>query len=125
MNLKELPIVIYDNQCYLCVKFAEIVNKLARGKITFVGHYSEFGENLRLEILDSSALEMFWFVDNKTAYGGRAALMPLLKTILFARKKINKIGNIQGSCNTDCKNVKSVFIRSTSLVSNSRKINLK
>src|SRR3546814_11528443 len=32
--------------------------------------------------------KMFWFVDGKTAYGGRAALLPLLLSILKDRKSV-------------------------------------
>ena len=28
-----------------------------------VGHYSDFGTKIRNEILDESALDMFWFID--------------------------------------------------------------
>ena len=88
MEIKErVPIVLFDNQCYLCMKFAKLVNILARGKITMVGHYSEFGEKIRVDILDKSALEMFWFINNKKAYGGRAALIPLIKSILSKNSK--------------------------------------
>ena len=45
-----------------------------------VGHYSNFGKKIREEILDDSALEMFWFIDENTASGGRAALLPLIKS---------------------------------------------
>ena len=45
MEVKEnIPIVLFDNQCYLCMKFAKMVNFFARDKITMVGHYSEFGK---------------------------------------------------------------------------------
>ena len=57
MELQEIvPLVIYDNQCYLCVKFAKIVNFFARGKLRIVGHESQLGKKLRETILDSSAL---------------------------------------------------------------------
>ena len=66
---------------------------------------------------------MFWLIDNKTAFGGRAALLPLIKAIITVKKKkINKI-KVEESCE-DCKTVKSVFIRSVSLFSNSKKIDL-
>ncbi len=125
MDLKTIvPLVIYDNQCYLCTKFAKVVNFFARGKILMVGHYSELGKKLRDEILDSSALEMFWHVDGKTAWGGRAAIFPLIKTILFTKRKANDFSKIQESCNTDCKTVKGVFVRSASLLTNSKKISI-
>jgi len=116
-------IVLYDDQCYLCVKFAKIVNFLARGRLRFVGHYTTFGENLRKSKLDDSALEMFWFIDEQTAYGGRAAIIPLISSILHGYGNSN-IRNIQESTDIGCKNTKAVFVRSFSLFSNSKKINL-
>ena len=73
---------------YVCIKFASIVNFFARGKITMVGHYSNFGKKIREEILDDSALEMFWFIDENTASGGRAALLPLIKSIFSSNSVI-------------------------------------
>ncbi len=126
MNLSHIvPLVIYDDRCYLCIKFAGLVKLLGGGKMTFTGHYSGLGEKLRSEVLDSSALEMFWFVDETTAYGGRAALLPLLKTIIFGSKRHLEPVDVQESCKTGCKNVKSVFLRSASLLSNSKTITIK
>ena len=88
MDLKEMtPLVIYDNECYLCVQFAKFVNFLAKGRLHFVGHYTDFGRKIRENILDSNALEMFWFIDDNTAYGGRAALGPLFSAIFNADGK--------------------------------------
>ena len=125
MELEELtPLVIYDNHCYLCVKFAKFVNFLAGGRLRIVGHYSQLGKKLRETILDSSALEMFWFVDGKTAYGGRAGLAPLISAIIHRSGK--KGGqNIQQSDELECKTTKAVFLRSASLLSRSKKIQIK
>lgn len=117
------PIVVYDNQCYLCVKFAKIVSFVAGGKITMIGHYSEQGENIRKQILDETALDMFWFIDKKTAYGGRAALFPLLKSILFSKRKTESKIKVNSTSKVYCKNGKAVFLRSASLICNSKKIN--
>jgi len=88
MDLKEMtPLVIYDNGCYLCVQFAKFVNFLAKGRLRFVGHYTDFGKKIRENALDSNALEMFWFIDSNTAYGGRAALGPLFSAIFNVSKK--------------------------------------
>ncbi len=125
MEIKEnTPIVVYDNQCYLCVKFARFVDFFARGKMTMVGHYSDFGIKIRNEILDESALDMFWFIDKKIAYGGRAALFPLVKSIFSKKIKNTSTMNIDKNCQQDCKTVKAVFLRSSSLLTNSRKIDL-
>jgi hypothetical protein len=119
-----VPLVLYDNQCYLCVKFAKFVNFLARGRLRIVGHYTDLGKKLREDILDSSALEMFWYVDRKTAYGGRAGLLPLISAIIRANGSTKDL-NIQESCDLDCKTTKAVFLRSASLLTNSKKIKIK
>jgi len=125
MEIKEnIPIVLFDDQCYLCMKFAKFVNFFARGKITMVGHYTDFGTKIRNEILDESALEMFWFIDKKRASGGRAALYPLVKSILSKKTKKLSTIKINEECNRDCKTVKAVFVRSSSLLTNSKKIDL-
>ncbi len=123
MEIKEnIPIVVFDNQCYLCVKFAKFVDFFARGKISMVGHYSDFGIKIRNEILDESALDMFWFIDKKRAYGGRAALFPLLKSIFSKKTEKSSTMRVDENCQQDCKTVKAVFMRSSSLLTNSKKI---
>ena len=125
MEIKEnVPIVVFDNQCYLCIKFAKFVDFFARGKLTMVGHYSDFGTKIRNEILDESALDMFWFIDKKRAYGGRAALFPLVKSIFSKKTEKSSSMRVDENCQQDCKTVKAVFLRSSSLLTNSRKIDL-
>ncbi len=125
MEIKEnVPIVVFDNQCYLCVKFAKFVDFFARGKMTMVGHYSDFGAKIRNEILDESALDMFWFIDKKMAYGGRAALFPLMKSIFSKKTEKSSSMRVDENCQQDCKTVKAVFLRSSSLLTNSKKIDL-
>ncbi len=126
MDLKEMtPLVIYDNECYLCVQFAKFVNFLAKGRLHFVGHYTDFGKKLREEILDSNALQMFWFIDEKTAYGGRAAVCPLFSAILHINKKNIQKKIVEDSCTLGCKSPKAVFFRSASLLTHSKRINLR
>jgi len=119
-----LPLILFDDQCYLCGQFIKIVNFFARDKITIIGHYSDFGKKIRDEILDESALEMFWFIEKEVAYGGRAALLPLIKTIISNKSKKSPITKINIDCQQECKTIKAVFLRSFSLISNSKKINL-
>ena len=125
MEIQEnVPIVVFDNQCYLCVKFAKFVEFFARDKISMVGHYSDFGIKIRDEILDESALDMFWFIDKKRAYGGRAALFPLVKSIFSKKTEKSSTMRVDENCQQDCKTVKAVFLRSSSLFTNSKKIDL-
>ena len=125
MDLKEMtPLVIYDNECYLCVQFAKFVNFLAKGRLRLVGHYTDFGKKIRNDVLDSNALQMFWFIDNTTAYGGRAALAPLFSAILNVSGKNVQKNIIQDSCEIGCKSTKAVFFRSASLLTNSKKLKI-
>ena len=126
MELKKMvPFVIYDNECYLCIRFAKFVNFLTKGRLRLVGHYTDFGEQIRNNILDSSALEMFWFIDEKTAYGGRAAIGPLFSAILHVNGKNIRKKSIGDSCTLGCKSPKAVFFRSASLLTHSKRINLR
>ncbi|MDF2426166.1 MAG: hypothetical protein OPY08_07065 [Nitrosopumilus sp.] len=125
MEIKEnIPILLFDNQCYLCMKFAKAVNFFARSKITVIGHYSEFGKNIREEILDETALDMFWLITKKRAYGGRAALLPLIKSILIEKTEKTSTIRIDEKCQQGCKTVKAVFLRSASMITNSKIIDL-
>ena len=122
---KMVPFVIYDNECYLRVQFAKFVNFLTKGRLRLVGHYTDFGKQMRDNVLDSSALEMFWFIDEKTAYGGRAAISPLFSAIFRVNKKNAQNKIIEDSCNLSCKSPKAVFFRSASLLTHSKRINLR
>ena len=90
-----------------------------------VGHYSEFGEKIRDSVLDESALDMFWLINQKKAYGGRAALLPVIKSILSEKTKKSKMSKINDECQQGCKTAKAVFVRSSSLITNSKTIDLK
>ena len=123
MEIKQnTPILLFDNHCYLCEKFSKVVNFFSRGKITMVGHYSKFGIKIREKILEESALEMFWYIDKNIAYGGRAAILPLFKS--FLSKKVGKSISVkmEVDCTQNCKTIKAVFVRSSSLLTNSKKI---
>jgi len=125
MDLKEMvPLVIYDNECYICVQFAKLVNFLAKGRLHFVGHYTDFGKQIREDVLGSNALEMFWFIDTNTACGGRAALGPLFSAIFNVSKKKIKNEIVENSCELGCKSPSAVFFRSASLLTNSKKIRI-
>ncbi len=122
-----LPIVIYDDKCYLCSKFANVVHTFARDKILVVGHYSDMGMKIKSEIFDHSydSTIMFWFVTKKTAYGGRAAILPLFFNILTGKSREHLNYDLSSSCSQDCKTPRAFFMRTRSLFSNSKKIALK
>ena len=124
-TLNMTAMIVFDNKCYLCIKFANAVRFLTRGSLAMVGHYSPLGQKLRRDILDESALDMFWFINEKHAYGGRAALLPLARTIFLPGRTKQCSMDMDDECGQECKTVKSAFLRSLSLFSNSKTITLK
>lgn len=79
---------------------------------------------IRKTILDESALEMFWFINQKRACGGKTALLPLIKSILSKKTKKLPMSKINDKCQQDCKTVKDVFAISASRITSSRIIDL-
>jgi len=67
---------------------------------------------------------MFWFIDNNTAYGGRAALRPLMSAIFSHNNANSNEISIQESCDIGCKDTLAVFFRSASLITHSKKIKI-
>ena len=130
--------MVYDDRCYLCSRFAGAVGLLGGGGLRTAGHHSEAGVRLRREVLGPGALEMFWFVDGRTAYGGRAALLPLLGAIIRGRAGGGGAaggappaaaggaagGGAGGSCGTECGDARAVFLRSASLLTHSRTVRI-
>ena len=128
MDVRDLfPLVIYDDRCYLCSKFASVVHAFAKDKILIVGHYSDIGMKIKSEIFDNNydSTTMFWFVIKKTAYGGRAAILPLMSSILTGKSRDHLDYDSSSSCSEDCKTPRAFFMRTGSLFSNSKKIDLK
>lgn len=128
MDLQSLmPVMIYDDKCYLCNKFAKVVGVFARKKLLIVGHYTDLGMKIKSEIFSENydPTSMFWLIDGKMAYGGNAALFPLIVTILTGKIKFHTQNDIPISCSTECKTPKAVFLRTKSLFSNHEKIPIK
>lgn len=123
MDIRRLsPLIIYDNRCYLCTIFARIAYRISGRRLSMAGHYSELGMDTR-RILGPDALEMFWLVLDDTAYGGRAALLPLLKTMILGRGTPVQ-PDPPADAPAGCKNARAVFLRSASLISHSRRIRI-
>lgn len=122
------PILIYDDLCYSCTKFARIANNLVQGKCMIVGHYTTTGMEIKKQLFpkDYDGLEMFWFVINGYAYGGRAGLVRLIRYILFEGKRgeFTKNEFHLSECTTDCKTAKGVFLRSHSIITNYKKFSI-
>ena len=135
----DAPIVLYDDHCSMCTAFARAIKTLAGGRMCIIGHYSSRGAQIRSSVLESDALEMFWFLDGDVAYGGRAALVPLAARIIrgFIPGTRKTLGATTSTCAdvvdisgddtctaSDCSGVGDVFLRSASILKNSKTIHM-
>ena len=84
------PLLIYDDKCSSCTKFAKTANILSRGWIRTAGHYySQEAIEARKLVFppDFDATKMFWLVNKGGAYGARSGLLPIIKEILSGNFK--------------------------------------
>lgn len=128
MNVRDLlPVLIYDDSCYYCSKFASIAKSLAGKNILIVGHYTKIGKEIKSEIFakDYDSTRMFWFVTDKVAYGGRAGILPLAFFILKGKDRKTPLRDMPLVYGNDCKTTRALFMRVKTLLSNSQKIPLK
>lgn len=128
MEIRDLlPVMIYDDSCYYCSKFASIIKTFARKKILILGQYSKLGMEIKSEIFpkDYDTTRMFWFITGKVAYGGRAGIVPLLLFILKGKRDKSFPKDEPLIYGTDCRTAKAFFMRIKTLLSNSDKIVLK
>lgn len=122
------PILIYDNLCTSCTSYAKLVDKLTNGQIQMLGHYTADGKQFKAEIFPKGydGLEMSWFVDERHAYGGRQGLIKIIQFMLNPLRKGNKNVNKfdLSECTTDCRTVKGVMIRSCSILTEGKVIEI-
>ena len=128
MEIRDLfPLMIYDDSCYYCSKFANIIKTFARKRILIIGQYSKVGMEIKSEIFPKNfdATRMFWFINDKIAYGGRAGILPLFFFILKGKsaKLLPKDAPLIDG--TDCKTPEAFVMRIKTLLSNSERIILK
>jgi hypothetical protein len=80
------PLLIYDDKCSSCTKFARAAATLSRGWIRTAGHYySEEATEARKTVFPAyyDATKMFWLINKKGAYGARLGLVHLTKEIML------------------------------------------
>lgn len=123
------PLLMYDDYCTSCTKYALLVDRLTHGQITIFGLYSKEGREFRKSNFPEGyeGTEMSWFCTKDKCYGGRSGLANLIKYILFGKKEIDYPSNTFNlhQCNTDCGTVKGVMFRSMSILTMSKEISTK
>jgi hypothetical protein len=100
------PLLIYDDNCYSCAKFAKVASMFSRGWIRTAGHYySQVAKETKEMIFPSDyydATKMFWLINRSGAHGARSGLLPLAKEILIGIfRGSGKVNDIDTACQYD------------------------
>ncbi len=124
MEIGEIePIVLYDNECSSCSAFARAVDAASRRRLSFVGHYTSLGAELRNAIGDGAG-DMFWVVDRGYAHGGRAGLARLAMRMLRGRRARRRVPMGGATCSDSCGGPRAVVFRSCSALTRSRVVRI-
>jgi hypothetical protein len=84
-SLFKRPLLIYDDRCYSCTKFAQVATALSRGWIRAAGHYySKQAQEAKAAAFPAGydPTKMFWLINSAGAFGARSGLLPLVKEIV-------------------------------------------
>ena len=107
------PLLIYDDKCYSCAKFAKVASMLSRGWIRAAGHYYSRAAKETKEMIFPAgydATKMFWLINRSGAHGARSGLLPLAKEILVGIfRGRGKVDDISVSCEYDNTNNMSCY----------------
>ena len=91
-----IPLLIYDDKCSSCTKFAKTANSLSRGRIRIAGHYYSKEAIEAKKIVfprNYDPTKMFWLINKKGAYGARVGLIQVVKEIIIGWLKGNEMKN--------------------------------
>lgn len=78
------PILLYDNDCGMCSRFANMARKTSRGWIDPVGLFTDRGARIKRGFFHPMDRpdDMFWLLVGDVGYGGRSGLLPLAREIV-------------------------------------------
>ncbi len=131
------PVLIYDNFCGSCTKFAQFSRMLSRNRIYLVGHHTDEGQRIKSKVFPNGfdANTMFWMITGKGAFGARSGLLPLVSEIIKGFFGTGEsVGTVKNNnvekqsdllCNVDtmsCTSMPGFFSRLSGLLKNSKKI---
>lgn len=95
------PLLIYDDKCYSCAKFARVASALSRHWIRVAGHYySQEAKEAKEMIFPPGydATKMFWLVNKNGAHGARSGLLPVAREIISGMFRGGKAGEVTAAC---------------------------
>lgn len=90
------PLLIYDDKCSSCTRFAKAAGNLSKGWIRTAGHYySEEAIEAKKIIFPANydATKMFWLINKNGAYGARLGLVQVAKEIMSGLFKGKEVKN--------------------------------
>ena len=78
------PILLYDNDCGICSRFAHIAERSSKGWIDTVGLFTKRGVTIKSDFfsLGDRPDDNFWLLVGDVGYGGRSGLLPLAREIV-------------------------------------------
>jgi hypothetical protein len=103
-SLFQRPLLIYDDKCYSCARFARTASTLSRGWIRIAGHYySEDAKKAKEMIFPPGydSTKMFWLVNRNGAYGARSGLLPAAHEIITGLFRGRETKEIVAACEYD------------------------
>jgi hypothetical protein len=95
------PLLIYDDKCYSCAKFAKAASMLSRGWIRVAGHhYSQEAKEAKEAVFPPGydATKMFWLINRSGAYGARSGLPQVAREIIVGMFRSRKKSEVMESC---------------------------
>ena len=124
-SLFQRPLLIYDDKCYSCMKFAKTASALSRGWIRTAGHYySQEAKEAKEMIFQPGydATKMFWLVNKNGAHGARSGLLPVAREIIVGMLRGGKASDVTAACEYNgtpmsCYTPTNVFWRLASMLS--------
>jgi hypothetical protein len=81
------PILLYDNDCGICTRFARFAHRFSKSWVETVGLFTVKGTSIKSEFFRAGDRpdDMFWLLLGDTGYGGRSGLLPLAREIVRGR----------------------------------------
>jgi len=78
------PILLYDNDCGICSRFAHIAERTSKGWVDTVGLFTKRGMRIKSDFFSPSDRpdDNFWLLIGDVGYGGRSGLLPLAREIV-------------------------------------------
>jgi len=95
------PLLIYDDKCYSCAKFAMAARTLSRGWIRIAGHYYSEDARKAKEMVfrpGYDATRMFWLINKSGAHGARSGLLPVAREIIVGMFRGGEVNNVLATC---------------------------